>query len=793
MNRFRKALTRDSFSNALHGFVELTWRHPKTTLLIIGAITVFFAVRVPMVKIVSDFADLLPQDHPYIQLHNEIRDTFGGANNIILSVTVEEGTIFTNQTLEKIHRLTLGVDALEGINHNLVTSLTHRNVRKVWLSGEGTVKSSPYYDPLKDGYTAEELEEFRQAVLGDPRVFGLLVSPDLKSALVRGTLNEGALDYEKVFQQLQSLREQEDSEETRIFATGQPVLVGWVSSYADQIFTIFLLTIALMLLLLILHFRSMYGILLPMIGIVVTSIWGLGTLSLLGYNLDPLMLVVPFLISARAMSHGIQIVERYYQELEKGHQGPGAAYEAYSNLFRPGSLGVISDAIGLLLISVGSVPINDKLAIYACLWALAVIFTVIIAIPCMLKLLPTPRARKVGSSTIAALFKRIAARVTSPRAPAVVLSVCAVLFLAALVVSSRVTIGETEPGSPLLYADHDYNVSSKQINEAFPGSEELYVIGQAAEEGGLKRPEVVKALADLQAHMLTDPELGGTKGLPDLIRAVNRLTHYNDPRWNAVPDDPRLIGGLMFLYMMSSPVQGALLEYLDTDEINANMVFYYKDHQGTTIRRAIHMIQQWKDEVGSTIEGFTLKLAGGTIGVNAAINEAAFETNLIIIPLVFALIFLSVAAFYSSFHAGFIMLVAMSFATALTYAYMGLTGIGINVNTVPIIAVGIGVGIDYSIYLMDRIRTEYIGDPSLDEAIKAAVETTGKAIGFTAAVLIVGVMMWVFVSDLKFQADAAMLLIVMLALNAMASIFLVPAWLQKFSPEFIKRPTQQEV
>ena len=781
-----------SFSNALNRFVEVIWKYPKTTLLIISAITIVFLLRVPMVRIVSDFADLLPQDHPYIQLHNEIRDTFGGANNVIVAITVDEGSIFSNDILDRIHRITLAVDAVDGINHSLVTSLTHRNVRKVWLSGEGTVKSSTYYDPLKGGYSTAELEGIRGDVQADPRVFGLLVSPDMKSALVRGTLNEGTLDYETVFLQLQTLREQESVEGVKIYATGQPVLVGWVSNYANQIITIFLLTIVIMLVLLIMHFRSFYGIFLPLSGIVFTSIWGLGMLSLLGYDLDPLMLVVPFLISARAMSHGIQIVERYYQEIKEGHDGPYAAHVAFTNLFRPGSLGVISDAIGLLLISVGSVPINDKLAVYACLWALAVIITVIISIPCILQLLPTPTVRPAGSSAMAKLFNKIAELVTRPRASAAILSVCALLFVAGLIASSKVTIGETEPGSPLLYPDHDYNISSKTINDAFPGSEELYVIGHTDEQGGLKRPEVVKALADLQAHMLTDPELGGTKGLPDLIRAVNRLTHYNDPRWSAVPDDPRLVGGLMFLFMMSSPIQGALLEYLDTDETNANIVFYYKDHQGTTIRRAIEMINEWKEREESKIEGFTLKLAGGTIGVNAAINDAAFKTNLIIIPLVFTLIFLSVAAFYSSFHAGLIMLVAMSFATVLSYAYMGLAGIGINVNTVPIIAVGIGVGIDYSIYLMDRIRSEFHDGLSLNEAIKVALEKTGKAIGFTATVLICGVLMWVFVSDLKFQADAAKLLIVMLALNAMASIFLVPAWLKKFTPEFITRQVQQE-
>ena len=776
----------------LNKIAPFTWEYPRTVLLIIALVTVGFATQVPAVRIVSDFSDLLPQEHPFIQLHNEIRDTFGGANNIIVAVSVSEGTIFTNDTLDRIHRITTAVDNLEGINHNLVTSLTHRNVRKVWLGGEGTVKSVTYYDPRKGGYSPSELAAISQDVSADPRVYGLLVSPDLTAALVRGTLNEGALDYEKVFLQLQTIRQTEATDEVSIYATGQPVLVGWVSSYADQIITIFLLTVLIMLGLLVVHFRRMYGIVLPLLGIIVTSIWGLGVLSLLGYNLDPLMLVVPFLISARAMSHGIQIVERYYQELPTSHTGGIAAYKAYRSLFRPGSLGVISDAIGLLLIGVGSVPINDKLAVYACLWALSVIVTVIIAIPCMLQLLPTPAKREVKSNWLRTMFVTLAHAVVRPRAPARVLSVAAVLFAAALLLGTRVPIGETAPGSPLLYEDHDFNVSSKIINETFPGSEELYVIGNTDEAGGLKRPEVVKALADFQAHMLTDPDLGGAKGLPNLIRAVNRLTHYNDPRWSSVPADAGSVGGLMFMYMMSSPIPGALLEYLDTDEQNANMVFYYKDHQGSTIRRAIEMIRQWKSSTESSVDGFSLKLAGGPIGVNAAINDAAFRTNLIIIPLVFGLIFLSVTGFYSSVHAGWLMFIAMSFATALTYAYMGIAGIGININTVPIIAVGIGVGIDYSIYIMDRIRSEYRNNRDLTSAVRKALSTTGLAIGFTAITLVCGVLMWVFVSDLKFQADAALLLIVMLILNALASVFLVPAWLLRFKPAFITQQTQGE-
>ncbi len=764
---------------------KIIFAHPKVTVALILLLTLFFAIQVPAVRMVSDYADLLPQEHSYIKTHNIIRDTFGGANNVIVAIKVKDGTIFTNETLARIDRITKKVDELTGINHNLVTSLTHRTTRKIWLNEFGTVKSAPYYDPLKEHYSTDELQEMQNAVVANPRVYGLSVSPDLTSALIRGTLNEGELDYKAVFEELKIIREAEKAESVEIYATGQPVLVGWVSSYVGEILQIFLYTVIIMIVLLTLYFRKFYGVLLPSLGIVLTTLWGLGMLSLLGYNLDPLMMVVPFLISARAMSHGIQLVERFYHELARVKDKQKAARQTFEDLFRPGSLGVISDAIGLLLISLGSVPINDKLAVYASLWAASVIFTVLILVPVLLEILPVPRNMNVERNIFHKLFPDISRVACTKSGAKISLTTVVILFCVGGYFSSWVQIGEAESGSPLLYPDHDYNVSSKAINDLFPGSEELYIVAHTEKKAGLKKPEVLRALTDFQNHMLLDPELGGAKGLPDLVKQVRRTIHNNDPRWLSYPVDDLESGGLMFTYMMSSPVPGSLLEFIDPEEKNANMVFYYKDHKGETIRRAISMVKEWTNSAVAQIEGFSLQLAGGVIGVTAAVNEAAYETNIIVIPLVFLLILVFVTLFYWSLHAGWLMLLAMSFATTLTYGYMGITGLGINVNTVPIIAVGIGVGIDYSIYIMDRIRMEYrrLGDLAL--AIKEAINTTGIAIGFTATTLICGVVMWVFISTMRFQADAALLLIVMLILNALAAMFIIPAWIMTFRPEFI--------
>lgn len=771
---------------------QLIFKAPAFFLAVIVAITLFFAVRLGDIRVYTDFADLLPQGHPYIKLHNEIRDTFGGANGIIISVEVEEGDIFTNDTLARIERLTQGADSLPSVNHNLVTSLTHRTSRKIWLSESGDVKSEPFFDSLKGTYSDEELNAMRGDVIASPAVYGLLVSPDLKAALIKAQLNEGAIDYERVFSELQAMREKEAAEGVKIHATGHPVLVGWTYSYLNQIMMIFVLTVAIMIILLVAYFRRLYGILIPLAGILISSTWGLGFVSLLGYNLDPLTLVVPFLIAARGLSHGIQIVERYYQELPTSETGREAAQRTFESLFRPGSLGVISDGIGIFLISLGSIPINTKLAYYGSLWALSVIFSVLITVPLILSMLPKPKYEEKANPLGDTLS--LYAKVLSNRVAGFIVLLVAVGALGfGGLVATRVQIGEAEPGSPLLYRDHDYNVSSKAVNDEFPGSEEMYVIAHTDEEGGLKRPEYLAAIADLQRYMMTDPALGGSKGLPDLIVRVNRLLHNNDPRWLRAPEDPGYTGGLMFAYMASSPIPGALKEFTNPATTDANIILYYKDHQGSTIRRATHMLKTWINDPAHQIEGLEFRMAGGIVGVTAAGNEAAYQTNLMVIPLVFALIFVFVTMFYKSLHAGFIMLSAMVFATTLSYGYMGLVGIGINVNTVPIIAIGVGVGIDYSIYMMDRIREEFLKFDSIPKAVERALSTTGLAICFTALTLICGVIMWVLFSDMRFQADAAKLLIVMLIFNAVAALAIVPAWISSIRPNFILRPADESL
>ena len=768
---------------------EWLFANPKIVLGLILAVTLGFATQLPLLKIYTDFDDLLPQKHPYIETYNRIKDSFGGANQIVMAIEVEQGTVLNDKTLALVFEATQGIDNLPSVNHNLVSSLTHRTARKVYLTPDGNFASQAYYDPAKTARTLEELDKLKADVMADPRVYGLLVSPDLKAALIKAQLNEGGLDYAKTFAALQQVREKVSAPGHTVHVTGNPVLTGWVYTYLNQIIAILGYTLALLAALLIVYFRRFYGVALPLLGIGLSSIWGLGFMAWLGFNLEPLSMPIPFLIAARATSHGVQLVARYYEELAITHDGKQAARNALDALFRPGSLAIVVDAIGIAVLVLGAAPFNWKLGISAGFWGLAVIFTVHFMVPLALTVLPQPKATENKNQGVRRFLAGVMARTGGTRAGATAILVVAGLAVAiGANTALQVQIGENEPGSPILKRDHDYNRSTSAINTLFPGSEELHVIARTTEKGGIKRPEVLQAIEDFQARMKLDANVGGAKALPTVVKVVNRITHSDDPRWMQIPDTADEVGGLMFAYLASSPIPGALKEFVTPDENEADLVFFYKDHKADTINRAVALAEQSAREIEAKVPGLAFEIGGGLIGVNAAVNEALHTDHMVIIPVVMLLAFLLVTAYYQSLHAGWLMVLPMLFATVMTYAYMGWHGIGINVNTVPVIAVGVGVGIDYAVYFMDRIREEMEELGDIHQAAIRAFSTTGYAVSFTAVTLIAGVVMWIFLSDLRFQSDAAVLLSFMLVVNALAAMLIVPAWCVVFRPRFVMQP-----
>ncbi len=183
-------------SNYASKIDAVIFNSPRIVLGLIFGLTIFFATQIPAVRMYSDFADELPKSHPYIQLHNGIKGNFSGAKVINVGVEVVEGDIINNETLRLRHDITQAVDSLTGVNHNLVASLTHRTTRKVWLTEMGNINSEPYFKPQSPAMSESQFKSLRKDIIANLRFYGPLVSPEMKTTLIKAKLKEGAWDYE---------------------------------------------------------------------------------------------------------------------------------------------------------------------------------------------------------------------------------------------------------------------------------------------------------------------------------------------------------------------------------------------------------------------------------------------------------------------------------------------------------------------------------------------------------------------------------------------------------------------
>jgi predicted RND superfamily exporter protein len=177
----------------------------------------------------------------------------------------------------------------------------------------------------------------------------------------------------------------------------------------------------------------------------------------------------------------------------------------------------------------------------------------------------------------------------------------------------------------------------------------------------------------------------------------------------------------------------------------------------------------------SWTRGVQFVMAGGSMGILAAINDEVERSHVANISLILFVIFVLHSITYQSVGSGFIIFLQLTTATVLSLAYMAIRGIGLNINTLPVQSVGVGIGVDYAIYIVDRIRHEMVDTQDLEEAVRRAVRTTGMAVTFTATTIVGGIILWVF-SNLRYQADMALLLSILMVINMLGAITVVPAF-----------------
>jgi uncharacterized protein len=229
----------------------------------------------------------------------------------------------------------------------------------------------------------------------------------------------------------------------------------------------------------------------------------------------------------------------------------------------------------------------------------------------------------------------------------------------------------------------------------------------------------------------------------------------------------------------------AFLHVTDFVQQNATVSLWYKDNKQETVDVALEQTRAALDMIGLDHDAFTIRLGTGTIALQQSINDTVDYYQWVILALLNLVILVTCGYAYRSVVAALLLLIPVNVSNMFLGAVLVQMGIGLDVNTLPITAIGVGVGIDYGIYLLSRICEEYNQCEDVGTSIERAIATTGKAIFFTATIVLIAILPWYFLSGLKFLADMGLLLVMVMLINMLVALVLLPLEIWLVKPSFM--------
>lgn len=751
----------------------IVWRRTIVVLSLI--VTTLLGIAATRVHLDPGFNKLIPLRHEYMQAFLEHSQEFSGANRVLVSIKWKgEGDIYNEKFLKTLREVTDEVFFIPGVNRGQVYSLFTPNVKYIEVTEDGFV--GEVVIPSRFTADAEGLAAVRSNVAKSGQI-GRLVSKDLKSAMVQADLLETNpdtgehLNYADVAKRLEDIRAKFSGADVEIHIVGFAKVLGDVMDGLLNVMSFFIIAFVITALLLWAYARSASLTVLALAVALLPVLWLLGILPLAGYGIDPMSILVPFLIFSIGVSHAVQMTNAWKYEVRNGHSHQMAAELAFRRLAVPGTLALLMNALGFMVIMLIDIPIVHELGITACLGVSLMIFTNKVILPVALSYLraapAAPKEEPAEHQKRYAHWWAVSA-LSQPKPALVSLAVSLVLLVGGTVVSRDLLTGDIGSGAPELRADSRYNKDNAEIISNY--SIGMDVLSVYLETSNLDEAclnwEVMNAVERFTLAMRGVDGVQSVVTVSGLAKLSAAGNNEGNPRWAALQ---RTEAALRTGAKGASPELGLNNSGCKT----IHLQLFLKDHEGATLTHVVKEVNKFIAADKATNVKF--RLAGGNAGVAVATNEAVEHAEVQMLASLLGVITLLCWLTFRSFKAVLCIIVPLTIVSILCNALMAMLGIGLKVATLPVIALGVGVGVDYGIYLFERIQHE-IEDKgsSLRVAFYESLHQRGQAAVFTAVTMSIGVGTWAF-SALKFQADMGILLAFLFFVNVLGAIFLLPA------------------
>jgi len=778
--------TRASDSKLALALEKLIFGHRALIVVVFVLVTAALAViAVRGLRIDASFTKQLPLKHEYMQTFVKHQSEFGSANRVLIALIARDGNMFQPGFFNALKIATDEVLVMDGIDRSRVQSLFTPNVRYMEVVEDGIEAGNVVDSEFTP--TRESLEKVRENIL-KAGIRGRLVANDFSGALISGIVLEQdatgkPINPISVAHALEArVREKIQNEEVLVQAQSSSVpgrgidvhmigfakVVGDIADGAMSVIVFAVVTIVLTLLAVWYYVQSLKVAVVPIVCSIVAVVWQLGTLVLLGYGIDPLGLLVPFLIFAIGVSHGVQKISAVKEAAVAGLSSMDAAKQTFRQLLMPAIIALLADLVGFITILLIPVQVVQEMAVTASIGVAIVILTDLVLLPVLVSWVKWDdkyRSRvEVRQEFLSRQWRKLA-RITERRNALWIIVASLLLGVFGVWKGRETPIGDTQAGVPELRPDSRYNRDSNIITDKFSIGVDILNVIVETKEPVCTSHQLMAAIDNFAWDIRNVDGVQEVMTLPIVAKIAIAGWNEGSLKWRNIPREPTQL------------TQSTRYIETSTGLLNADcnvvpVMIFLRDHKAETIERVVDAVKAWRTQ--NVYANASFKLATGNVGVMAATNEEVKAKEYPILGWVFAAVILMCLLTFRSLLGTVLVFLPLALVSVLVYAVMAMVGIGLKVNTLPMVALGAGIGVDYGIYLWSRMQ-EYLRDgDSVHDAYLKTMRVTGASIIFTGITLAIGVVTWVF-SPLQFQADIGIMLTFMFFVNMLGAIILLPA------------------
>lgn len=756
----------------VNGLESFLFRHRAWVVSMFILLTVFFGYQASQLKMDAAFIKNIPLNHSYMQTYLKHQKDFGGANSIMVAVEDTSGNIFNPNFFDTLKNVHDQLFFIPGVDRSQVKSLFAPSTRFTEVVEDGFA-GGPVI-PADFTTTETGLNTVRDNI-EKAGIVGRLIANDYSAAMVSAQLMDfdpqtgKPLDTIAFAAQLESeLRGKYETDKVKIHIIGFAKMAGDVADGAKGVLLFFVIAILVTALMVYLFSRSLILTLFPIVCSLTAVIWQLGLLTVSGFGLDPMSILVPFLVFAIGVSHGVQIINAVKHRVLDGQTTKAASASAFRSLLIPGGVALLSDTVGFITLLFIDIGIIRELAISASLGVGVIILTNLILLPLVIsysELKIAPQAESTSAEVRAEAIWRYLAKFATPKYALVVIVATIALYFAGLQQANQMKIGDLQAGAPALHQDSRYNLDTFFITDHFSITTDVMTVIVEASPEACTYHDVLTQIDEFEWLLRNTPGVESTVSLASVAKKVNAGFNEGNTKWEVLP---RTTASLVQAIGQIPTTSGLL----NSDCSVMPVYLFMQDHKAETIETVIAKVKAIAAKMNN--EKLQFKLASGPVGVMSATNEAVAQAQFPMMIYVYGAVFVLCLISFKSLKATVAVIIPLYVVSTLAQALMAMLNIGLAVSTLPVIALGVGIGVDYGIYILSTMSSKLSHGMPVQQAYYEALVERGSAVIFTGLTLAIGVSTWFF-SALKFQMDMGILLTFMFLVNMLGAIIILPA------------------